>query len=335
MSILTNLLYFKDEVIAAFICSLLNKSESAIFWAYEIHYSGFNDELFDLLEKIYYYFFATLNPNFKKFLIRNLLKWRETQDNQIINKVVSNLLIRPYNLDVFILVQISKSVKVPDHFDGNLDHLIEGKKYGTLSKYILHSCSDEQFEKLCGEYKTKTRIELLAQLMQKCTAKKFIKIGDKLYLESEYIQPEIGEEPEPVLYKILENYCKYGVNEIGFLGAFQLKRPKDMKKVQELWRSKWLYYACGSPVWLERVESYGGSLDNEKNTVVFENEEQEDAFHDNFGLEPDEQKRETQEKIIPTIQDVKASEFYERFKGEKGIYNISKNILEKIKKIII
>ena len=333
MSILTNLLYFKDEVIISFICSLLNKSESAIFWAYEIHYSGFSDELFQCLENIYYYFFATLNPKFKKFLKRNITMWRETKDIQIINSIVSNLLIRPYNLDIFMLIQISKSVKVPENFDGNLEALLEGKKFGTLAKYILHSCKGDKFEKICEEYCSIIRVEILTNIMKNYTEKIGIKTGHKLYLESEYIPLEIWGQKD--LYKILEKFCKYDVNESGFLGAFQLKRLKDHKKLEELWRNQWLYYACGSPVWLERVESFQGSLDHEKKIIIFEQEEQEEEFYNKFGLEPDEQKRETQEKVIPIIKDIKASEFYNKFKGSKGIYNISEKTLEKIKKLHI
>jgi hypothetical protein len=227
-------------------------------------------------------------------------------------------------------VQTCKSVKIPTDFDGDLAPLIASKKYATVAKYLLHTCSEAEFVKM--DKGTGSRLEYLAQLMQPkdCGTK----IGHKLYLESEYLTPDIGENP--VLYKILETHCKYGVNDSGVLNAFQLERPKEHKKVQELWRSNWLYYACRSQVWLERVESYGAALDNEKNCVLFENEDQEEAFYNQFNLEPDEQKRETQEKVIPDlIEEVKPSDFYEKFKGNKGIYKITKNALDKIKMLKI
>lgn len=325
---LSNLLYFKDEVEAALILALLNKNEEvAIFWAYELHYSGFKDEIFSLLEKIYYYFYATLNPNFKPFLNRKLGS-REFQD---INSIVTNLLIRSYNLDIFLLMQTCKSVKIPANFDGNLEPLITAKKYATVAKYILHTCSETEFVKMAGG--TASRLEYLAQVVQECR-QDHCKKCHKLYLDSEYVAPEIGENP--VLYKILETHCKYGVNDSGLLSLFQLVRPKEHKKVQKLWRSNWLYYACGSPVWLERLESYQGSLDNEKKIVVFPSEDQEEEFYNQFGLEPDEQKRETQEKVIPEfLGEVKVSDFYEKFKGCLGVYKITKNTLEKINKLTL
>lgn len=323
---LSNLLYFKDEVEAALILALLNKNEEvAIFWAYELHYSGFKDEIFSLLEKIYYYFFATLNPNFKSFLNRKLGS-REFQD---INAIVTNLLIRPYNLDIFLLLQTCKSVKIPTDFDGDLVPLIASKKYATVAKYLLHTCCETEFVKMAKG--AASRLEYLAQLMEPNTSI-VTKSGHKLYLESEYVPLDIGKNP--VLYKVLETHCKYGVNDSGVLSAFQLERPKEHKKAQELWRSNWLYYACRSPVWLERVESYHGELDNEKKCVLFENEDQEEAFYNQFNLEPDEQKRETQEKVIPELNvEMKPSDFYQKFKGDKGIYKITQNALDKIKKL--
>ncbi len=326
--ILTNLLYLRDEVKIALLISLLNKNESAIFWAYELHYSGLTQDLFDLLEKIYYYFFATLNPKFKNFLNRKILEWNEQKDIQVINAIVSNLLIRPFNLDIFILVHTCVSVKLPDSID--VSKWIEERKYSTIAKYILHSSNEAEFSKLST---SSSRIEYLAEIMQQCTEKKGIKSGHKLYLQSHYIGLEIGDKP--ILYKIMETHCKYGVNESELLGAFDIRRPKIYKKLQELWRINWLYYACGSPVWLERVESYKGSLNNEKKSVIFPSEDLEEAFYNNFDLEPDEQKRETQEKIIPEISDTKVEKFYKKFNNANGVYVVNEKILDKIKRFHI
>ena len=324
MFALTNLLYLKNEVICAFIVSLLNKSENAIFWAYELHYSGFDDELFELLEKVYYYFYATLNPKFKSFLNRKIAEWYETSNIQIINHIVSNLLIRPFNLDIFMLVQTCKSIKLPNNFDGTLDALLAAKKYATVAKYVLHICSEAEIGT------AKSRLEYLATILQPITAKNVSKKGHNLYLVSEYTPLDIGENP--VTYKILETFCQHSVNDSGLLGAFQLDRPIDFKRE---WLTNWLYYAACSPVWIERIESYGGKLDEEKKAVIFETEEQEEEFHNNFGLEPDEQKRETQEKIIPEIPQVKVAKFYNSFKGTYGIYNVTINALDKIKSLVI
>ena len=340
---LTNLLYFKDEVIISLLASLLNKSETAIFWAYELHYSGFNDELFELLEKLYYYFFATLNPNFKNFLNRKIVEWYDTQNIQVVNQIVSNLLIRPYNLDVFMLKHTSYSIKIPDSNttsdSSRIVKWIEERKFATLAKYILYSSSEQEFEEL-NSIGAKSRLEFLSHIMQKTTEKKGIKSGNDLYLESEYNPLDVEENP--ILYRILEKFGRNRVNESEVLGAFELNRPKDYADVLELWRTNWVYYACASPVWLSRVEYHCGVLDNEKKVVVFKSDSDrksdsdfEEEFYNNFNLEPDEQKRETQEKIIPEIRTISAFEFYKKFKKSNGIYIINEKTLSKIKKFCI
>jgi hypothetical protein len=327
--VLTNLLYFKDEVIVSLLTSLLNKSEAAVFWAYELHYSGFNDELFELFEKLYYYFFATLNPKFKKFLNRKIKEWRETENIQVINQIVSNLLIRPFNLDIFMLKHTSCSIKIPSSSTIlSIKQWIEERKYATVAKYVLYSSSEQEFSEM-NTIDAKSRLELLVHFIQKSTEEKGIKCGNNLYLDSEYIVPDIEENP--VLYKILEKFATHRVNETEVLGAFELNRPKTYAEVVELWRENWLYYACASPVWLSRVDSHGGMLNNEKKTVEFKSEDEEN-FYNNFNLEPDEQKRETQEKIIPEISEVSTFEFYKRFNKGNGIYVINEKMLNKVKK---
>ena len=80
--VLTRYLYLKDEVKLAFLVSLLNKSDDAIFWAYELYYSGFKMEFFDYIWTIYYDFFATLNPSFEQYL-NKMLKFDKENDKKI------------------------------------------------------------------------------------------------------------------------------------------------------------------------------------------------------------------------------------------------------------
>ena len=48
--ILTRFLYVKDEVqIALFMSILQKKKEDSLFWAYELYYSGFEEEAFILI----------------------------------------------------------------------------------------------------------------------------------------------------------------------------------------------------------------------------------------------------------------------------------------------
>jgi hypothetical protein len=110
--VFTRYLYEKEEVKLALLFALLNKKDDAIFWAYELYYSGFSDELVELLWKMYYDFYATLNPKFEKYLLskfKNELSSKEINiNNKFVCMIINDFMIRPSNLDIFILEQLTK-----------------------------------------------------------------------------------------------------------------------------------------------------------------------------------------------------------------------------------
>ena len=108
--VFTRYLYLKDEVKLALLVSILKKSDDAIFWAYELYYSGFKTELFVFIWHIYYAFFATLNPSFEAYLLnkRNEL----LTDDKLVSAIVQDLIIRPFNTDIFFLNVICKTFEI-------------------------------------------------------------------------------------------------------------------------------------------------------------------------------------------------------------------------------
>ena len=105
----TRYLYEKDEVKLALIMCILNeKAERAEFWAYELYHSGFKLELVDLFWSLYYDFYYTQNPSFEKYLqtkLKNQLDLDLNSENYI-SMIVNNFMIRPHNMDIFILKQV-------------------------------------------------------------------------------------------------------------------------------------------------------------------------------------------------------------------------------------
>jgi hypothetical protein len=107
----TRYLYEKDEVKLSLVVSIINKKDEAIFWAYELFYSGFKRELIELLWKIYYDFYSTLNPSFEKYLNNKLTNCFHTNVDEeitLISMIINNFIIRPHNMDIFMLRQISQ-----------------------------------------------------------------------------------------------------------------------------------------------------------------------------------------------------------------------------------
>ena len=152
--VLTRYLYLKDEVKLAFLVSLLNKSDDAIFWAYELYYSGFKMEFFDYIWTIYYDFFATLNPSFEQYL-NKMLKCNNKTEDKLVSTIVQDLLIRPFNTDIFFLRTICSLFEIECSFvsitnTGNtllkstsilyeqLTKWIDDKDFKSIAQYILN-----------------------------------------------------------------------------------------------------------------------------------------------------------------------------------------------------
>jgi hypothetical protein len=107
--ILTRFLYIYDDVVASFICSMLkNEYYKSLYWIYEIYYSGFVNETFDLLWKTYYNFYAIYNPKLESYIKKKHNSWKSTSTSNKDNIpafIVKNLIISKHNHIVFLLNQ--------------------------------------------------------------------------------------------------------------------------------------------------------------------------------------------------------------------------------------
>ena len=154
--IFTRYLYIKDEVKLALLISILNKSDDAIFWAYELYYSGFKMELFEYIWKIYYDFFATLNPSFEAYL--NKVLKTDFEKDKIVSTIVQDLLIRPFNTDVFFLRTIChlfeveckciNSCKNISNLVEQLTIWIDTNDYKSIAQFILNDNKDNDNDKI-------------------------------------------------------------------------------------------------------------------------------------------------------------------------------------------
>lgn len=109
--IFTRYLYVKQEVIISlFTCVLERKEDKALFWAFELFYSGFEKELFQTIWKIYYDLFHTLNPSYYAYIIKKENEWTKVKTLQdksdIIYSIIANFFVRPLNIDIFILCKL-------------------------------------------------------------------------------------------------------------------------------------------------------------------------------------------------------------------------------------
>jgi len=152
--VFTRYLYIKEEVCIALLVSVLNKSDDAIFWAYELYYSGFKHEFFNLIWKIYYDFFATLNPAFEVYLLKKHKEWLntngETDDSQdkLVSSIIQDLLFRPFNSDMFLLrnicekfdvdISYTKEITNIDDLKNNMIQWVSNKDLRSIAQWILN-----------------------------------------------------------------------------------------------------------------------------------------------------------------------------------------------------
>ena len=103
--IFTRYLYSKEDVMCSFFIALLNKeTDEALFWAYEIYYSGFQEEIMEYVMRIFHEIYKKCNSSqFCEFVLNQYSKWLDNNaDNTIIGTIVWNLSKSHYDLRQFI-----------------------------------------------------------------------------------------------------------------------------------------------------------------------------------------------------------------------------------------
>lgn len=340
--VLTRYLYIKEEVRIALLFSILNKNDDAMYWAYELYHSGFKHELLNLIWKIYYDFFATLNPSFEQYLVKKQKKLLNTGEERIVSAIIQTLLFRTFNTDIwcarniasrFILdIEYAPSAENLNYIEklhANMNQWVSKKDYRSIIQwiyneknidtntciYIYNICLDifnikskkrlsQLFESIMNmNVNVDIRTILLAKIMTLFTRKK----EHSLYISvdpADVIQYETISRETNMLEKVYSQ-CG-GIDQFNTLSLFKLTRGKFMmhNNLENIYRCNWEYHAAFAPIWSQRIRQYGGYVDYNKKKVIFTEEPDDDLmqkFYENFGLEPDEQKKEIQEKSIGQI----------------------------------
>ena len=361
--IFTRYLYEKTEVEIALILSLLaKKEEEALFWAYELYYSGFQSQLIHLLWKIYFDFYASMNLGFQTYLLKKLAQSNGEEEPKNVGSIIQNFIIRPFNLDVFMLRQIQDQFETPIK-EKNMEILLKETSldYESLLQIVFDSTEKECLilldDKKKKEWKKIEKAKLpidkktvmLAYFLHEYGVKHKKPMGKNIYIHSEPFEflkfqtlevdlspKENKRVPKLPAYQVLPLVTSYSIfkedNETTFLSLFEIQRERGEKNKREAYLSDWLYYACKSPIWLERIKRYGGIL-QENNKVIFENEDEEEEFYEHYGYEPDEQKKEVQERSIQEIlknKKASVSTFYHEF-SKKSFFEMEEDYLEEMK----
>jgi len=90
-------------------------------------------------------------------------------------------------------------------------------------------------------------------------------------------------------------------------------------------------------VWLQRIQKCKGKHNHETKRIEFPEDEEIDwpeEFYSQFGYEPDEQKKEIQEKSIRKIERERTWELFFIEHGKNGLYKPDQELLNEMKFLV-
>jgi len=102
--IFTRYLYNKTEVKQSLFISLLNRNlDEAMFWAYELYFSGFDTDVFDYIINVYREVYSLLNPKLVLFIEKMVIIWSKDKTNHwTIGSIITTLISREYDINSFV-----------------------------------------------------------------------------------------------------------------------------------------------------------------------------------------------------------------------------------------
>ena len=247
--IFTRYLYPKEQVCHSLLVALLEHNiREALFWGYELYYSGFTYESVQYIVNIHEKLYLSSNTaKFNNYILRLFTEYENDNNKHwILGVMIWNMTIRNYTLNQFM----------EQYFSIKCDNPLPSEI--VPAKYLITMIDTKPYE-------------------------------------------NIIHAPHQSRF-MLQNHCKYKIrNEV-----------KELFKttpfhIQPQYLSNWLYYAVGSPIWEFRLQQFKGTPNHDKKTIDFENEDQEEEFHNLYNYETDEQLLSIQTINIGNYNDVQLS----------------------------
>ena len=104
--ILTRYLYNKEYVEYSLFLSLLERDkEEALFWTYELYFSGFKKETMYLMWKFYFTLYSAFYVNLETQLYEKTNMWLDDMSNdKIIGNIVINVASREPCIDLYCMM---------------------------------------------------------------------------------------------------------------------------------------------------------------------------------------------------------------------------------------
>jgi hypothetical protein len=280
--ILTRYLYPKSRVEVSLIWAILNnQEEEALFWTYELYYSGFRTTVFDLFISIYFLFYNESYPNIHPSMFSLVEKWYKQENEEgkrfLHQDTIPGSLIR-------ILTPLKPNLVALMRYRIGIPYEEIRYEEDTEPVAVEFTLNDLRPYKTIEGFSWKTLREIVKYPIQT--------IWCDLLLEEE------NESPNDAIIEYV--IC---------ILAEKWECPSDI-------RSHWLYYASKSPIWKNRIDKMGGEIDQDQCTVSFETEDIYEEFCNKYDMELDEQPQSVIEYLYggsDSLQEMSWEELFERF----------------------
>lgn len=140
--IFTRYLYPKELVMHSLFLSILDKkTDEALFWGYELYYSGFTDNVYEYLFQIYETIYSSVNSDKLTAYLKELYG-NQTESN--LGIFILTLATKPYNINIFIEEYFNIKCS-PTSIEKNNDKILKIKTFDTTPyKTTTIELSDEQ-----------------------------------------------------------------------------------------------------------------------------------------------------------------------------------------------
>ncbi len=110
-------------------------------------------------------------------------------------------------------------------------------------------------------------------------------------MTDELLKPLLTFDDHSILsYKVLKMKQTYSP-EKRYIDLLKIYCPQN---ATDIISGKWLYFASVSPIWHQRITHHNGIINEEENSVTFEDDDSLEEFYNLWGYEPDEQSKQIQ-----------------------------------------
>jgi len=276
--ILSRYLHNFDSLVSALVKCISERNEGpAIYFAYELYFSGWENVVWDIVWEYYFLNIALSSPEYEFYLKSKEKDWKQSNNYWIIKEVILDLFIRKLNVlkeNENYKALNKKSVK-------DLLEIYKDPKNNLFNKARMIKYNPRNMKKLDKEI-------LILRIIQLKTQVKAKKI--EFYIDvtkEEVIQYATRVEYDAQSWKILRDVVKYNTDDFIDSKVNNLPASEFM--------DNWLFYAKDCPLWKKRLLNYKYKIYNSK--IDFEDEDEEEDFWNKYNLEPDEQPKEIQERL--------------------------------------